>query len=335
MLTLQRTFWAVLFRRLVRGPLHPGWNFRYEFTVMLLRRLSDRVHHRPLEELRTFALSTRIPAHMRDRIDHHSTTYCGMLAEVHTPRGHPEGGRTLLYFHGGGYILCSPATHRELIGRLAHATSARCIAVDYRKAPEHPFPAGIDDCEMAYRALLADGIPPEQIILAGDSAGGGLVLSVLLRARDAGLPLPAFAILFSPWCDLTRSGASIQTNAAYDYLTPSQLAFGVAQYLQGHDPEHPLASHVRADLRGLPPLLMFTGEAELFLSENLELAARAQAAGVEVTHHVSPASVHVFGLLAAISPAAAALFRHVSDFVQQRQKVTAVQSMSDSAKQTA
>ncbi len=315
-----RTLLQVTLRRLLRGPLHARWDFRYELAATLMRNISQSLRPLSVLEIRQHGLPSPIPGFLRQSLRHELSSFSGLYAEIFTPRA-VRGERTLLYFHGGGYLLCSPATHRDLVSRLAYVAAARTIVVDYRKAPEHPYPAGIDDCEQAYRALLAEGVPPEQIIVAGDSAGGGLALAVLLRARDAGLPLPGCALLLSPWCDLTRAGESIAANAAYDYLAADDLAIGVEHYLQGRDPHHPHVSHVRADLRGLPPLLVVTGDAELFYSENMELVARARQHAVTVTHLVEPGRVHVSALLSALAPSAASTFAHVEAFVAQHSGV--------------
>jgi epsilon-lactone hydrolase len=308
------TLLQVIVSRLRHGPRHARWDFRYEYAATMLRNLSLRVRDLPVPELRRYLLPSRIPPSLRENVRHELGSFSGLYAETFTPNN-AHGARTLLFFHGGGYFFCSPTTHRDLASRLAVATAARTIAVDYRKAPEHPYPAGIDDCEQAYRALLAEGVPAEQIILAGDSAGGGLVLAVLLRVRDAQLPLPGSAILLSPWCDLTRSGASIHENAVYDYLDPEGLDLGVELYLQGQDAEHPHVTHVRADLRGLPPLCVITGDAELFYSENVALVAQARAQGVSVNHLIEPGRVHVSALLASLAPSAASSFAHIEAFV--------------------
>jgi acetyl esterase/lipase len=318
---LLMTLLQVALRRLLRGPRHARWDFRYELAATLMRNLSQSMRPLSVLEMRQHALPSPIPSFLRESLHHELGSFSGLYAETFTPRA-VRGARTLLYFHGGGYLLCSPATHRDLVSRLAYVAAARAIVVDYRKAPEHPYPAGIDDCEQAYRALLAEGVPPEQIIVAGDSAGGGLALAVLLRVRDAGLPLPGCSVLLSPWCDLTRAGASISANAAYDYLAAEDLAIGVEHYLQGHDPQHPHVSHVRADLRGLPPLLVVTGDAELFYSENVELVGRARRQGVTVTHLVEPGRVHVSALLAGLAPSAASTFAHVEAFVVQHSGVS-------------
>jgi monoterpene epsilon-lactone hydrolase len=296
------TFWFVAARRLLKGPRHPGWGFRYELIATTLRVIQQRILRMPMAQLRQHTLSTRVHASLRERVAHERTSFAGMYAEIFTPRDLGEETPTILYFHGGGYISCSPASHRDLISRIAVESGARCIVVDYRKAPEYPFPAPIDDCEAAYRALVGEGVAPARIFLAGDSAGGALVLAVLLRVLAAGLPMPAAGVLLSPWVDLSRTGESVEANAAYDYLTPAALEFGVRHYLQGQDPMHPLASPVHAELHGLPPLLLLTGSAELFLSENMALAARARAHGVELTHHIQPGMVHVSSLFAGLVP---------------------------------
>jgi monoterpene epsilon-lactone hydrolase len=295
-------FCSVTARRLLKGPLHPGWDFRYELIATAMRMIQQRITRMPITKMRLHTLPTRVHISLRGRVEHERASFAGMYAEIFTPRDWTPAAPSVLYMHGGGYISCSPATHRDLVSRIAAESGARCISIDYRKAPEHPFPAPIDDCEAAYRALLAEGTPASRILLAGDSAGGGLVLAVLQRARAAGLPMPSAAILLSPWVDLSRQGASIRANAAYDYLTREALDLAVGHYLQGQDCMHPHVSPVHAELGGLPPLLLLTGSAELFLSENHAFAERALAQGVELTHHVEPGMVHVSALFASIAP---------------------------------
>lgn len=313
------TFFRVLVGRVFKGPRHPGWGFRYEVAASVMRTVQQHATRFPPSELRKYTLPTLVPLLLRRQLKHMRTSFAGLYAEQFAPRAFAARG-TLLYFHGGGYIVGSPATHRELIARIAAVTGMRTIAVAYRKAPEYPYPAPIDDCELAYRTLLEEGVAPSDIVLAGDSAGGGLVLSVLLRARDAGLPLPSAAVLLSPWVDLSRQGESVRNNAQYDYLSPESLDYAVEHYLQGHEHGHghPHVSHLQAELHGLPPLLVLTGTAELFYSENLAFVARARQHGVTVEHHVEQGMVHVSPLLTGFAPVAGAALQHIARFVAAR-----------------
>lgn len=203
-------------------------------------------------------------------------------------------GSALLYLHGGGYALGSIATHRYLIQRLARACSGRALAVDYRLAPENPHPAALDDSLTAYRWLCDRGVTPESIILAGDSAGGGLAAATLLALRDAGDPLPAGAVLLSPWTDLTGSGESLRRKADEDpMVTAEGLTAMAAAYAPGRCGD-PLVSPHFGDLDGLPPLLIQVGSAEVLLDDSRRLAERATAAGVTVDLEVWDEMIHVF-----------------------------------------
>ncbi|TDT97619.1 acetyl esterase/lipase [Streptomyces sp. 846.5] len=202
----------------------------------------------------------------------------------------------VLYFHGGGYVLGTAATGVALAAGLAARAGGRGISVGYRLAPEHPFPAAVEDALAAYRALLDDGVPPSRIAFAGDSAGGGLAVAALIAARDAGLPLPSAAVAFSPWTDLTLAGASI-TGRAHDdlILTADILVNAAADYLGSADPRSALASPgLTADLRGLPPLLIQVGSHEILLDDAIALAARAAAFDVAVDVQIGPGLPHVF-----------------------------------------
>lgn len=202
----------------------------------------------------------------------------------------------VLYFHGGGYVLGSAATGVALAAGLAVRAGGRGISVGYRLAPEHPFPAAVEDALAAYRALLDDGVPPSRIAFAGDSAGGGLAVAALIAARDAGLPLPSAAVAFSPWTDLTLAGASI-TGRAHDdlILTADILVHAAADYLGSADPRSALASPgLTADLGGLPPLLIQVGSHEILLDDAIALAARAAAFDVPVDLQIGPGLPHVF-----------------------------------------
>ncbi|MFT2019344.1 alpha/beta hydrolase [Streptomyces sp. 796.1] len=211
------------------------------------------------------------------------------------PDGAPVAG-TILYFHGGGWVFGSPATALRLTAALVRRTGIRAVSVDYRLAPEHPYPAAVDDGLAAYRDLLEQGVAPEHIVLAGESAGGGLALTTLLTARDAGLPLPAAAVALSPGLDATFSGESMTTKHDADPLfTRAELVTLVAHYLAGQDPDQPLLSPARrAELAGLPPLLLQVGSNEVLLDDATRFAVRAAAAGVDVQLDVTADVPHVF-----------------------------------------
>jgi acetyl esterase/lipase len=210
----------------------------------------------------------------------------------------PEGVRAdaaVLYLHGGGYVIGSPRSHRHLAAAIARAAGTPALLPDYRLAPEHPFPAALEDAVAAYEWLLARGIAPERIVVAGDSAGGGLTVATLLALRDRGLPRPAGGVCISPWVDLTCSSGSYKTKAAVDPIVlPDSITLMAQAYLGDGDRKTPLASPLFADLRRLPPLLVQVGSDEVLLDDALGLGARAQAAGVEVRVEEWPAMVHVW-----------------------------------------
>jgi acetyl esterase/lipase len=209
----------------------------------------------------------------------------------------------LLYLHGGGYAIGSINTHRALVAELARAAGVAALAIDYRLAPEAPFPAAVDDATAAYRWLLARGLAPARLAIAGDSAGGGLTIATLVALRDAGLPLPAAAVCFSPWVDLEGLGQSMTERADRDPLIQKEgmLQFAAA-YLGGKDPRTPLAAPLYADLTGLPPLLIQVGEEETLYDDAVRLAERARKSGVDVTLEPWAEMIHVWQLFAPVLP---------------------------------
>jgi epsilon-lactone hydrolase len=202
---------------------------------------------------------------------------------------------TVLYFHGGVYVLGDAASAANLASQIARRTNARAISVDYRLAPEHPYPAAVEDALAAYAALLQNGVAPSDIILAGESAGGGLAIATLVSARDDGLPLPAAAYVMSPYADLTLSGATMQTKREADpLLSPEALSARVPDYTSGQDPAFGLISPIFADLSGLPPLIIQAGTHEVLLDDAIRLAGQAAVADVRVTLDITPGVPHVF-----------------------------------------
>ena len=204
-------------------------------------------------------------------------------------------GRVVLYLHGGGYVIGSPRSHRHLAAAIAGAAGASALLLDYRLAPEHPFPAAVEDATAAYRWLLDQATAPEHIVIAGDSAGGGLTVATLLALREARVPLPAGGVCISPWVDLTCSGASYATKAAADPIVRRAGVEEMARaYLGATPPRTPLASPLFADLRGLPPLLIHVGSDEVLLDDAVQLAERAKAGGVDATLEIYDRMIHVW-----------------------------------------
>jgi epsilon-lactone hydrolase len=242
----------------------------------------------------------------------------GVDAEWITAPG-AAADRVVLYLHGGGYILGSVKTHRDLIGRISRAAQARALALNYRLAPEHPFPAAVDDALAGYRCLLDNGLRPSRITIAGDSAGGGLTVAALVAIRDAGLRLPAAGVCMSPWVDLEETGESMTTRAKADPVVQREGLVGMAQaYLAGKDARTPLASPLYADLKGLPPLLIQVGDAETLLDDSTRIAERARAAGIQVKLEVWPEMIHVWQLFASFLPEGHEAVEGIGKFIRER-----------------
>lgn len=217
--------------------------------------------------------------------------------------------KAILYFHGGGFRIGSVASHRDLAARIADASGCRVLSINYRLAPEHRFPAALDDVLAAYHYLRGQGLRPADIAFAGDSAGGNLVLATMLAARDRRLPLPAAGALMSPWTDLTASGASYESRAEADPIHQRAMILALARNYLGKDgdPRNPLASPLHADLACLPPLLVQVGDRETVRDDSVDLAARARAAGCEVELQVWDGMIHVFQMFPEIPQAREAI----------------------------
>lgn len=260
----------------------------------LLRKGASGFSPKPVDEMRKSfaALMALFPI---PRVRTTDIGIAGRRAVRVQPEGQSRPG-TILYFHGGSFLLGSPETAMGLTASLVTRTGFSAISLDYRLAPEHPFPAAIEDGVAAYRELLADGVAPESIAFAGDSAGGGLAVTTTLAARRAGLPLPAAIVAFSPGLDHTRSGATMDTKAGIDpFFTREGMQYTGELYLAGQDPEQELAAPaVLGDLSGFPPILLQLGTNELLLDDSVRLAERARDAGVDVILDVTADVPHVF-----------------------------------------
>jgi len=233
-----------------------------------------------------------------------------------TPGGAPPD-RALLYIHGGAWYMGSANTHRAFVSRLAHASGICALLINYRLAPEHPFPAGLEDCIEVYDWLLHGGISANKIVVAGDSAGGNLTLALLVALREAGKPLPAGAVALSPATDLAFTGKSLQTRLHLDPLFSGGGPTTIVQdYITSHDPHEPLISPLYADLHGLPPLLIHVGDHEILLDDAVRFGEKALAAGVQAKTVVWPEMFHVFQLFTPLLPEARRAVKQIASFIR-------------------
>lgn len=246
----------------------------------------------------------------------HLVTAGGVPAEWITTPG-IDDRYVHIHLHGGAYFIGSVKTFRDLIARVGRAAGMRSLGIDYRLAPEHPFPAALEDAVCAYRWLLAEGYPPQNIIMVGDSSGGGLALSTLVKLRDEGSPLPAGLVCLSPWTDLALTGDSYKTKAKVDPINKlSYMKFSGPLYAGDYDLTNPQISPLYADLSGLPPLLIQVGTEETLLDDSTRLAARAKASGVDVTLEIWEGMVHVFQSNAMILPEARRAIEKIGQFMR-------------------
>jgi epsilon-lactone hydrolase len=287
-------------------------------TLLLRWRIKRNAKGEPdVAEARALALRTavkpRIPSGWRIRPV--SSRRPGEWVERVDAASEPR--RTILYLHGGGYYFCSPETHRSITLALATGAEARVFAPDYRLAPEHRFPAAIEDAVAAYRDLLTNGTPAARAVIAGDSAGGGLALATLLSLRDAGDPLPAAAVLFSPWTDLAATGASLRTNDKRDAMFwGDTVAKSARIYLGETSPTNPLASPLYAELNGLPPLFIQASDSEVLLDDSTRLAEKATRAGVVVSFRAWHKLPHVWQFFTPFLPEARLALAETADFIK-------------------
>jgi monoterpene epsilon-lactone hydrolase len=288
---------AFLFRRL-------DWLGGAEIDVAKMRRRTDQV-------------ARLLPAHRQVNVSHIDVD--GVPAEWLVPPGVPDD-RALLYLHGGAWVLCSARLYRSFVSQLAFLSQTRALVIDYRLAPEHPFPAGLEDCLTAFKYLIDSGIPPAKIVVAGDSAGGNLTLALLVALRDRGSPLPGAAVGISAGTDLTGSGQSHQSRARLDPVLGSHRADTLVRWYAGeNDLHHPLISPLFADLHGLPPMLLHVGDHEILLDDSTRLAEKARADGVEATLVVWPDMFHAFPIFSPILPEARQATRQIADFIRMHQ----------------
>ena len=230
-----------------------------------------------------------------------------------------DADRVVLYLHGGGYCMGSLTSHRRLVSQLSADAKARVLSLEYRLAPEHPFPAAVDDAVAAYQWLLREGVPADRIAIAGDSAGGGLTLATLLALRDEGIAMPAAGVPLSPWADLEGTGESMKSRAAVDVMIdPERLKETADYYASGTDLRQPRLSPIYGDYTGLPPLLIHVGDAEVLLDDAVRVAERARAAGVDVTLEIWDEMPHVFQAFTGLLPEADEAVAAIGEFLKNR-----------------
>lgn len=313
---------STLGRRLRHGPLRPSWSLLFETSICLLRRTSQRAASLdPLGERALWATMKAPPAKVFSSITQRDDTLGGVRARWFEPRD-VRSEATIVYVHGGSFIYGSFESHGELIAHLAVTSGARVLAVDYRLAPEHRYPAALDDVIATYAALLEAGTAPSKVVLAGDSAGGNLVLAALLRLRDEGRPMPAGVIALSPWVDLGRQGGTLETNQAFDWGVPSSFQSWARTYLPTGSLDDPRVSPMYGDFGGTSPLLVLYGECEMLRDQVEELIERVRAAGLPIESERYPDMVHGWMTLASATPEAARAFERCARFVTERTKTS-------------
>jgi epsilon-lactone hydrolase len=308
-------------RRLVGRRMHPNWSMGMELVVSATRgswsvmpkigMVRWRNVGEAMSPLKTDGLTPRF-VRLNEGADDGEQPLYGAWLEP------PDAGASvLLYFHGGGFVFGSLRTHGELIGGLARSARARTLSLEYRLSPEHPAPAAVTDAVNAYRFLLAQGVAPENIALAGDSAGGTLVLCTLLALRDAGIAPPGAAVAISPWVDLGCSGESFEENARYDFVGKEHCLLAARNYLSGKDAATAEVSPLYASLSGLPPLLVQAGAVETLVDQIRAFEKRARADGSDLTYSEYPDMVHVWHLLRAVTPDAQKAIDEAGAFIRE------------------
>lgn len=313
--------------RVFRGPKRPTWSYTYEALIAFLRRYNLSPPG-DLNELRKWFDSSGQSKKTKRKMDVEEVTCDGVKALWVRPKATKatkdaqdaqdakptKPARVILYCHGGAYVQGSTVSHMGWTGMLASHNQLPVLSVDYRRAPEHPCPAAIEDCVKVYKWLL-QRTPAEDIILAGDSAGGGLALTVMFALRADGLPLPGQAMLFSPWVDLTMSMYKAEGLPYCDYLYVPGLRRSAKAYAGDLPLDDHRLSPLFGDLKGLPPMLLQVGERELFVKEGKALAYKAQEAGVEVALVIGKDDIHVYPSFGSLSPEGLNAMKQIGEFL--------------------
>jgi epsilon-lactone hydrolase len=278
-----------------------------------MAKLPLKLHRKGMDN---FGKMAKIP----NGVSFEKTSCDGVPAEWAVPNNLMTRG-VVLYLHGGAYAMGSIASHRSLSANIALASKTKCITIDYRLAPEHPFPCAVDDALKSYKWLLKKGFKPEKIVLAGDSAGGGLAIATLIRLKQENLPLPCTAVCLSPWLDLEGSGESSNELMKKDPMidVPSMKVFA-AHYVSDDQLRHPMASPLYADLSGLPPIYIQVSLSEVLLDDTLRFEKKAKAAGVTVEVETWQKTVHVWQLFGSMLPEAMKAIKKIGVYIENKVK---------------
>ena len=315
LLTSLRVLFEVTWRRVLGRRRHPEWSWAQEVAVTVSLHNGRRAMMLPPDRARAEAEGASRFISMPKGVHRKPANLEGVRAEwFEGPEPHSDA--VILYFHGGGYVIGSSNLWVEVLGNLALASGSRVLSVGYRLAPEHPYPAGIADALEAYGWLLELGIRSAQIVFSGDSSGGALALAALVKLKATETPMPAGAVLFSPWVDLSSSSDSVVANAVYDWADREYLLHFARLYAGDNDLKSPLISPLFADLAGLPPIQLHVGSAEILRDEVGDLAQRLLAQQSEVELKVQEAMPHGWLNMGSVFPEAADTFKEAAEFVE-------------------
>jgi monoterpene epsilon-lactone hydrolase len=292
-------------------------SFRARMVRLLSKQFFKRVNKdSDIPPLRKFWGDLAGRARVASAVRIRETTIGGIACEWLVPEG-SDKKKVLLYLHGGAYVMGSPATHRRMVSFISAYSGIPALLPDYRLAPEHPFPAGLEDCLSVYRHITDGQVSAENLAIGGDSAGGGMTMATLLSLRDAGDALPAAAVLLSPWLDLAATGESTKTRAEHDpWFDPADMPSVVDHYCDPNDRENPLVSPLYGDVSGLPPMLVQVGDHEILLSDSTRIAEKISAAGGEVDLQVWPGMWHVFQYFVGQMPESRKAIRKIAEFLK-------------------
>ncbi len=312
---LARAVVTVPLARRRRGPLRPSWSARFEILIAAQKRFSARVARLPLTGQRAAWASLKGPTPTLKRARVARTTVGGVPSLWIAPAGVPDGAPVILYFHGGSFAYGSEASHGEQCARIAEAARARLLMPFYRLAPEHAFPAALEDALAVHRALRNDGIAASRLVVAGDSAGGNLTVALLQALRDAGEELPAAGVPICAWLDMTAHGGSLDANEPFDWGEPWMFDVWADAYVPRGQRADSRVSPGLGDAHGLPPLLVLVGDAEMLFDQVMAFVDKARSAGVEVETHVGTDMVHEWIALAPMFASCQGAIDVIGEFV--------------------